>query len=87
MEIIIQAWLSIWLYVLTATGVVLAVKVCKNWHTWDKINILWRNCPGGYSHLAYGYEIQEGRPTPAYSQSIQDHETLVRSLQAENVKD
>lgn len=71
MESIIQGWLSIWLYVLTAIGVVLAVKVYQNRHTWDRITILCTLAvivlalhvleewvfPGG---LHYSYNISHG---------------------------
>lgn len=40
METIINAWLSIWLYVMVAIGIVLTIKIWKNRKTWDKINIL-----------------------------------------------
>ncbi len=40
METIINAWLSVWLYVMAAIGIFLAVKVWKNRKIWDKINIL-----------------------------------------------
>ncbi len=39
MEKIVNAWLSIWLYVMAAIGIFLAVKVWKNRKTWDKINV------------------------------------------------
>lgn len=40
MENIINAWLSVWLYVMAAIGVVLSITVCKNRKKWDTINIL-----------------------------------------------
>lgn len=40
METIINAWLSIWLYVMIGIGIFLTIKVCKNRKTWDKINTL-----------------------------------------------
>lgn len=40
MESILQAWLSIWLYVMVAIAIWLGVKVYKNRKTWDRINIL-----------------------------------------------
>lgn len=40
MEAIIQGWLSIWLYVMTAIGVVLSYLVYKNRKKWSKRNIL-----------------------------------------------
>ncbi len=40
METIINAWLSIWLYVMVGIGIFLGIKVWKNRKTWDKINIL-----------------------------------------------
>ncbi len=40
METIINAWLSVWLYVMLGIGIFLAVKVWKNRKTWDTVNIL-----------------------------------------------
>ncbi len=40
MEAIMQGWLSIWLYVMVAIGVVLSYLVYKNRKTWSKLNIL-----------------------------------------------
>lgn len=40
MEIIMQGWLSIWLYVMAAIGIVLGVLVWKNRKTWSQLNIL-----------------------------------------------
>lgn len=40
MEPIINAWLSIWLYVMSAIAVVLSIKIYKNRKTWDKLNLL-----------------------------------------------
>lgn len=40
METIIQSWLSIWLYVMAAIGIVLAVLIWKNRKTWSPLNIL-----------------------------------------------
>ncbi len=40
MQTIIEAWLSVWLYVMAAIGIVLSVKIYQNRKKWDKINIL-----------------------------------------------
>lgn len=40
METIINAWLSIWLYVMVGIGIYLSIKVWKNRKEWDKVNIL-----------------------------------------------
>ncbi len=40
METIIQSWLSIWLYVMAAIGIVLGIRIWKKRKEWDKINIL-----------------------------------------------
>lgn len=40
MEIIMQGWLSIWLYVMAAIGIILGVLVWKNKKKWSPINIL-----------------------------------------------
>ncbi len=40
METIINAWLSIWIYVILGIGVFLLVKLYKNRMIWDKLNIL-----------------------------------------------
>ncbi len=40
MEAILNAWLSIWLYVMIGIGAFLSVKVWKNRKVWDRINIL-----------------------------------------------
>lgn len=40
METILQGWLSIWLYVMAAIGILLGVCIWKNRKEWDKINIL-----------------------------------------------
>lgn len=40
MEKMMNAWLSIWLYVMAGIGIYLAIKVWKNRKEWDKINIL-----------------------------------------------
>lgn len=40
MEAIIQGWLAIWLYVMTAIGVCLGYLVYKNRKIWSKLNIL-----------------------------------------------
>lgn len=71
MEKIIQGWLSVWLYVMAAIGIVLGVRIWKNRKNWDKINILcslaiivlilhvleeWA-LPGG---LHYSYNIAHG---------------------------
>lgn len=39
MEIIIQGWLSVWLYVMAIIAIALAVKIYKNRKTWSKLNI------------------------------------------------
>ncbi len=71
METIINAWLSVWLYVMVGIGIILAIKVWKNRKTWDKINILCTLAvivlvlhvieewvfPGG---LHYSYNISHG---------------------------
>ena len=40
MEAIMQGWLSIWLYVMLAIGIVLGACVWKNRKTWSALNIL-----------------------------------------------
>lgn len=40
METILKAWLSIWLYVMAAIGIVLGIHIWKKRKVWDKINIL-----------------------------------------------
>lgn len=40
MENIINAWLSIWLYVMAAIGIVLSILVYKNRQKWDAVNII-----------------------------------------------
>ena len=40
MEAIIQGWLSIWLYVMIAIGIVLSVLVWKKRKEWSSLNIL-----------------------------------------------
>lgn len=40
MEIILQIWLSIWLYVMAGIGVVLGGLLCKNRKAWSNLNIL-----------------------------------------------
>lgn len=40
METILQSWLSIWLYVMAAIAIYLAILIWKNRKNWDKINIL-----------------------------------------------
>lgn len=71
METIINAWLSVWLYVMVAIAIVLCIKIYKNRKTWDKINILCTFAiivlvlhvleewvlPGG---LHYSYNIDHG---------------------------
>ncbi len=71
METIIYAWLSVWLYVMAAIGIVLGWKVYKNRKTWDKLNMLCTLAvivlilhvieewvfPGG---LHYSYNISHG---------------------------
>lgn len=71
METVINAWLSVWLYVMAAIAVVLGMKIFKNRKTWDKINILCTFAiivlvlhvleewvlPGG---LHYSYNIDHG---------------------------
>lgn len=71
MEQIIQGWLSIWLYVMTAIGIFLSVTVWKHRKSWDTINLLCTLAvivlilhvleewvfPGG---LHYSYNIDHG---------------------------
>lgn len=71
METIINAWLSVWLYVMAGIAAVLAVKIYQNRKKWDKINILCTLAvivlvlhvleewvfPGG---LHYSYNIDHG---------------------------
>lgn len=71
MEIIIHAWLSVWLYVMAAIAVVLGIQIWKNRKNWDRINILCTLAvivlvlhmleewvlPGG---LHYSYNIDHG---------------------------
>lgn len=71
METIVNAWLSVWLYVMAAIGIVLGVVVYKNRKKWDAINILCTLAvivlvlhiieewvlPGG---LHYSYNISHG---------------------------
>ncbi len=71
METIINAWLSIWLYVMLGIGIYLAVKLWKNRYIWDTINKLCTLAvivlvlhvieewvlPGG---LHYSYNISHG---------------------------
>ena len=40
MEAIIQGWLSVWLYVMGAIGVILSYLIYKNRKTWSILNIL-----------------------------------------------
>lgn len=40
METLLQGWLSIWLYVMVAIGIILGVCVWKNRRTWSRLNIL-----------------------------------------------
>ena len=40
MEALMQGWLSIWLYVMAAIGIVLGVLIWKNRKTWSALNIL-----------------------------------------------
>lgn len=40
MEIFINTWLSVWLYVMSAIGIILSIAVWKNRKTRDKVNIL-----------------------------------------------
>lgn len=40
MQELLQAWLSVWLYVMTAIGVVLVRLTFRHRHDWSKINIL-----------------------------------------------
>lgn len=71
MEAITQGWLSIWLYVMAATAIMLGVLIWNNRNTWSKLNILcvlaiivlvlhvleeWV-LPGG---LHYSYNISHG---------------------------
>lgn len=71
MEIMINAWLSVWLYVMAGIAVGLGVKIYKNRKNWDKINIFCTAAiivlvlhvleewvlPGG---LHYSYNIDHG---------------------------
>lgn len=71
METIIQGWLSIWLYVMGAIGIILATTVYKNRNKWDRLNVLCTLAvivlilhvieewvlPGG---LHYSYNIDHG---------------------------
>lgn len=71
METIINTWLSVWLYVMTAIATILCMKICKNRKKWDKINLLCTLAivvlvlhvleewvlPGG---LHYSYNIDHG---------------------------
>ncbi len=40
METVMQGWLSVWLYVMAAIGIVLGVRIWKNRRKWDRLNIL-----------------------------------------------
>lgn len=40
METIINAWLSVWLYIMAAIAVALGIQICKKRKAWDRINIL-----------------------------------------------
>lgn len=40
MEVIMQGWLSMWLYVMAAIGIILGVCIWKNRKTWSMLNIL-----------------------------------------------
>lgn len=40
MESIVNAWLSVWLYVMAAIGIVLGIRIWKNRRVWDRLNIL-----------------------------------------------
>ena len=40
METLIQGWLSIWLYVMSAIAIMLVYQIYKNRNTWSKLNIL-----------------------------------------------
>lgn len=71
METIINAWLSIWLYVMAGIAVMLGILIYKNRRTWSKLNILCTLAiiilvlhvleewvfPGG---LHYSYNIDHG---------------------------
>lgn len=71
MENLINAWLSVWLYVMVGIAAILGIKIYKNRHVWDKINILCTLAvivlvlhvieewvlPGG---LHYSYNIDHG---------------------------
>ena len=71
MEALMQGWLSIWLYVMAAIGIVLGVLIWKNRKTWSALNILCTLAiivlilhvieewvlPGG---LHYSYNINHG---------------------------
>lgn len=71
MEMVMQGWLSVWLYVMAAIGIMLGVCIWKNRNKWDGINILCAMAiivlilhvleewvlPGG---LHYSYNIAHG---------------------------
>lgn len=71
METIINAWLSVWLYVIAAIATILCIKIYKNRKKWDTINLLCTLAiivlvlhvleewvlPGG---LHYSYNIDHG---------------------------
>lgn len=71
MENLINAWLSVWLYVMVAIAIILGIQIYKNRKVWDKINILCTLAvivlvlhvleewvfPGG---LHYSYNIDHG---------------------------
>lgn len=71
MDILINGWLSIWLYVMAAIGVILGFQIYKKRNSWDSINILCALAlivlvlhvieewvlPGG---LHYSYNISHG---------------------------
>lgn len=71
METIINAWLSVWLYVMAGIAVLLGILICKNRKTWTRLNILCTLAvivlvlhvleewffPGG---LHYSYNIDHG---------------------------
>lgn len=71
METIINAWLSVWLYIMAGIAVILGVQIYKNRKTWSKLNLLCTLAiivlvlhvleewvlPGG---LHYSYNIDHG---------------------------
>ena len=71
METILNAWLSVWLYVMAAIAIILGIQIYKNRKVWDKVNIFCTLAvivlvlhvleewvfPGG---LHYSYNIDHG---------------------------